>query len=66
MTESAPLPRRAFSAREVGEQINVPYETVLAAIHDGQIAAFKVGRRYCVPDFELERLLQSAKRETAS
>lgn len=54
------LPRQAWSPKEVGEQLGLPYETVLGLIHNGQLGAFKAGRYYRIPDAELKRLLDEA------
>lgn len=58
--QPTPLPRRAWSPREVGNQLGLPYDSVLLAIQNGQIATFRIGRHHRVPDFELDRLLESA------
>jgi excisionase family DNA binding protein len=58
--QSALLPRRAWSPREVGHQLGLPYDSVLLAIQNGQIATFRIGRHHRVPDSELDRLLESA------
>jgi excisionase family DNA binding protein len=57
-----PLKRRAWTPKEVAEQLGVPYETVLDLIHANRIGATKAGRYYLVPDFELERFLDGARK----
>jgi excisionase family DNA binding protein len=52
-----PLPRLAFSPREVGDQLGLSYESVLDAIHAGEIPAVRIGRHYRVPAVDLARLL---------
>ncbi|WP_158892542.1 excisionase family DNA-binding protein [Amycolatopsis anabasis] len=55
------LPRRAWKPKEVSIQLGIPYETVLGLIHDGKLGAVPAGRYYLIPDFELERYLQTAR-----
>lgn len=56
---AAPLPRLAWTPREVSEQIGIPYESVLDAIHAGTIPGLKIGRHYLVTDADLKELLQN-------
>jgi excisionase family DNA binding protein len=56
---SEPLRRRAWTPKEVSQQLGVPYETVLDLIHKGKVRAVTAGRYYLIPDFEIERFLQS-------
>lgn len=59
------LPRRGWSPREVAEQLGIKYKTALGLIRSGELAALQVGQHYIVPDHELERLLQSVRKESA-
>lgn len=69
MTEAAveviePAPRRrAWSPREVADQLGIKYKTALGLIRSGDLAALRVGQHYIVPDAELERYLRSAQAE---
>ncbi|MEV6639626.1 excisionase family DNA-binding protein [Amycolatopsis sp. NPDC051371] len=55
------LSRRAWTPREVAQQLGIPYETVLDLIHQGKLNSLKAGRYYLVPDFELNRYLHSCQ-----
>jgi excisionase family DNA binding protein len=61
-TPPSSLRRRAWSPKEVAEQLGVPYETVLDLIHAEKIGTTKAGRYYLIPDFELERFLGTAQK----
>jgi excisionase family DNA binding protein len=56
-----PLPRRAWTPKEVSEQLGIPYETVLDLIHQKKLGAVTAGRYYLIPDFELEHYLHSCR-----
>ncbi len=62
-----PSTRLAMSPRTAAESIGVGYETVLKWIHDGEIAAIKIGRGYIIHvkewDRYLDQLLAEARRE---
>ncbi|MEV0699503.1 excisionase family DNA-binding protein [Saccharopolyspora sp. NPDC050389] len=57
-----PLPRRAWTPKEVAQQLGIPYETVLDLIHANRLRATKAGRYYLVPDFELQIFLEETQR----
>lgn len=59
MTDS--MRRRAWTPKEVAAQLGIPYETVLDLIHQKKLGAVTAGRYYLIPDFELERYLNSCR-----
>jgi excisionase family DNA binding protein len=50
----------ALSAQAAAEALDIPYRTLMASIHKGQIGAIKIGRYYQVPVAEIERVLAPA------
>lgn len=58
--------KRALTAYDAAEALSIPYRTLLAAIHEGQIGAIKIGRYYQVPVAEIDRLLAPAVKSNAA
>ena len=58
--------KRALTAHDAAVALSIPYRTLLAAIHDGQIGAVKIGRYYQVPVDEIDRLLAPAIKSHAA
>jgi excisionase family DNA binding protein len=57
----AKLPRRAWFIEEVAEQLGIKIKTVRWMLHNGKLGYFMAGRRYCIPDEELQDLLDGAR-----
>jgi excisionase family DNA binding protein len=47
----------AYSPREISTETSIPYESVLALIHTGELHAVKRGNRYVVPTWAIDRYL---------
>lgn len=60
MSADTQIEKRALKAADAAVALDIPYRTLMAAIHDGQIGAVKIGRYYQVPVAEIERLLAPA------
>jgi excisionase family DNA binding protein len=63
---AAPVEKRALTAEDAAKALSIPYRTLLAAIHKGQIGAVKLGRYYQVPVEEIDRLLKPAIKTVAA
>ena len=57
MSESAGAEGRLLRVREVAEALSVSNMTVYRLIRDGQLAAFRVGHSWRVPEANLHRYL---------
>lgn len=55
-------PRTAWTAREVADQIGIPYKTVLEIIGRGELGYTAAGRHYVIPDAELQAYLARGHR----
>jgi excisionase family DNA binding protein len=49
--------RLVFDVPEVAAALKLSPNTVRKAIHEGQLYAIRIGRKYLIPRSELERLL---------
>jgi excisionase family DNA binding protein len=58
-----PLPRHAWTVREVGQILGIPYKAALDLVHSGELGHIRAGRYYLVPDAEIHRWLASALKE---
>lgn len=58
--------KRALKAADAAIALSIPYRTLMAAIHAGQIGAIKIGRYYQVPVEEIDRLLAPAIKSSAA
>ncbi|RZQ59806.1 excisionase family DNA-binding protein [Amycolatopsis suaedae] len=66
LRKAAQAPARAtWTPSEVAEKLGIPYDTVLALIHSGELGHIKAGRYYLVPDEELRKYLAAVTRGTA-
>lgn len=60
------VPRTAWTPRELAESLGVKdVVTVRNWIHEGRIAAIRVGKTYRIPESERLRLEQEARDEAA-
>jgi excisionase family DNA binding protein len=53
--------KRALSTEDAAVALDIPYRTLMAAIHKGQLGAVRIGRYYRVPVEEIDRLLDVGK-----
>lgn len=60
------IEKRALKAADAAEALDIPYRTLMAAIHANQIGAIKIGRYYQVPVAEIDRLLAPAVKTDAA
>lgn len=51
---------RAFTVEQVAKALQVTNKQVYALIRHGDLQVLRVGRHYRIPDFELDRLLNTA------
>jgi len=58
--------KRALKAADAAVALDIPYRTLMAAIHKDQIGAIKIGRYYQVPVAEIDRLLAPAVKHDAA
>lgn len=49
---------RMYSPKQVAEYLDIGYIKALDLIRDGTLKATKVGNRYRIPEYELDRLFQ--------
>lgn len=56
----APLPRTAYTVREVAASMGRSYKFVLALIHNKQLRAIPAGQQYLIPVAALDEFLSSA------
>lgn len=57
---------QALTAHDAAVALSIPYRTLMASIHSGQIGAIKFGRYYQVPVAEIERVLRPAIKSDAA
>lgn len=53
---------RAYSVAQIAEALQLPDKQVYGLIHDGELAALRIGKHYRVTGEEFERYLQSGRR----
>jgi excisionase family DNA binding protein len=61
VTESAPLPRRTYRAREVAESLGVSTRSVERLCQDGKLRHLRIGRNLLIPAEALDELLEAAE-----
>jgi excisionase family DNA binding protein len=61
MSESAPLPRRTFTVREVATSLGVGTRHVERLCSSGELRHLRLGRRILIPADALDALLEAAE-----